>query len=139
AVPRGVQRLDPAARAEVERAPARGADRDLRERERGTTHPEHVVGAQRTPGRELAEVRGDPPLELARRVARGVGPQVEHGVHAAGSLLDEPESCRPVGAEARQRGVEQPAARGTAEEEGTHEGRKAVPLTTGGTTPLVPP
>src|SRR5665647_3500401 len=101
-MPARVQRLDAAARAEVEHPPARVPDGDLRERRRRAADTEDVVGPQRAARRELAEVGRDPPVDrtgLSARVAVGrlesvdrlVGTQVDARAEAvvgpgAGSL-----------------------------------------------------
>ena len=75
-VPRRVQRLDPAARAEVEHVVALVADRDLRQRGRRPADAEHVVGPQRAarwparPGRTRSTSR---PRRRRRPPCTGAG------------------------------------------------------------------
>ncbi len=75
----GVHRLDPAAAAEVEHSADGRARRDPGEGEGGAAHAEDVLGGERGAGRELGEVRGDPPVERAGIVLGGVGGQVHEG------------------------------------------------------------
>ncbi|TWG85161.1 hypothetical protein L603_000200001700 [Cellulosimicrobium cellulans J34] len=131
-VPGRVQRLDAAARPEVEHAPDRGADRHLRERERRPARAEHVVGREPPPRRELPEVGREPPRDGPRRVGRRVGAQVDDGPHGVvvprARGLDEPEAARAVGSRPRERGVERAPRDLPAEEEerGEHGRRVAV-------------
>nr|BFF14933.1 hypothetical protein GCM10025699_62360 [Microbacterium flavescens] len=78
-VPRDVQGLDAAAGAEVERPVDLPRDHQAGEGRRGSADAEHVVLAEGAAERELAEVRGDPPADLAARVDERVGAEVDPG------------------------------------------------------------
>src|SRR5699024_8748139 len=83
----GVQGLDPAAAAQVQHAADGGARGDPGQGEGGAAHAEDVLRAQRTAGRQLREVRGDPPVDLPGVVARRVRGEVEQGAHRAVAVL----------------------------------------------------
>ena len=102
----GVQGLDAAATAHIERRAHALARRDRREGERCPADPEHVLGVQGRAGGELGEVRGDPPADRAQIVLRRVGGEVDERTDALAVEGDDAQLARAVGAGGRERGVQ---------------------------------
>ena len=111
---------------------ARVAHGHLGERGRGAADAEHVVGAQRAAGRELAEVGGDPPVDRPRRRRRprrgagrrGRGPRRPGPAPAAAT---SPSRAAPSARRASGSARSSAARRtGTPSSERPHEGRDAV-------------
>ncbi len=115
-VPRGEERLDPAAGAEVERAGARPPDRELRERDRRRLDPRDVVVRDLAAALGPAVGRDDVVAVRDEPHARPRRPAVER---------DEPERREPFGREPGR--VREPLRRHVGpEEEQACEGREAV-------------
>ncbi|MET3801762.1 hypothetical protein ABID70_001717 [Clavibacter michiganensis] len=128
-VPGGVQRLDPAAGSEVERARDRGRDHEPAEGGGCAAHPEHVVLVEGAAGGELAQVGCDPPLADAVRVDEAVGTEVDRGSHAVAVDLDEAEALGAVEAERRQGDAEVGRVDGVPEhEQGCERGGRGEPV-----------
>ena len=116
-VPGQVQRLDPAAGAEVEGALDARAGGPGGQRGRGAADAEDVVGRQRAAGRGLGEVGGDPPGVLVG----AVGPQVAGGDEPAAVRPHEPEGPGADAAGAGQGGVQARGVDGQAEHEAAQQ------------------
>ena len=114
-----VQGLHAAAGAEVERAVDVRPGGPRRQGRRGATDAEHVVLAQRAPGRDLTEVGGDPPVDAVGGVRAQVA-QRDDGIPLG---LDQAELHRAVDAEGGQRGRSLGDVDGVAEREQPHQGR----------------
>ncbi len=93
-VPRQVQRLHPAAGAEVERGADGVPQGELGQRRRRGTDPEHVVGGH--PVREAVETRGEVADHPPGLVVAGVGADVEAGGHLADGAGQQPRRHQRV-------------------------------------------
>jgi len=131
-VQRGVQRLHPAPRPQVQHAAHRRAHRHPREREGRAADPEHVILAQPRAGHGLAAIRRDPPAGLSPGPDGRVGAQVDQGAHgivpSLARRLDQAGLDRSRGAHARQGAIELGARHRVAQQEepgedGRWEGR----------------
>ncbi|GMA96390.1 hypothetical protein GCM10025881_32140 [Pseudolysinimonas kribbensis] len=126
-----MQGLDAASGAEIERRVDDVGQLQSRERGRRTADPEHVVGAQRPAGRELAAVARDPPRAGAVRVEERVRAKV-HRRPARG--VEEAEPASAVEAEGGQRGGQLRAGHRHPEQERGRESRRR-PACLGGERP----
>ena len=124
-VPGRVQRLDAAARAEVQDPADRTSRGHLREREGRAARTEDVVRLEAGTGCELAQVGGEPPVEVPCGVVRCVGPQVEPGAHTVRvDVTGQAEGSCAVEPEGGQRERERVARDRVAEEE--HRGERCA-------------
>src|SRR6185312_3860186 len=85
-VPRGVHRLNTAARAEVEHRVDRLGDHEAAEGHGRAADPQHMVGPQSGAARELPEIARDPPVPGAAAIGEAVRSQVDERTHEFAAL-----------------------------------------------------
>ena len=125
-VPRGVQRLDAAPGAEVERAVDLRADHQPREGHRRPSDTEHVVRGDGRAQSHFAEVGSDPPAARAEGIDEGVRPEVEHRAHGLAVETHQAEFDRAVDTQRGKRYCEAMRGHGEAEHKQGRECAEAI-------------